>query len=130
MRVVDHAVHDDVEGDEERELGEQQNQEDIRNVSMSELIDHQVEDDDSLEDEKRLSLVALVVSPMAIACKAAIRAHADDHVDGHHRRLKHDPSLLETILQRVIVLIIVKVCISDPVFSVPVWIAPCMFRLG
>ena len=80
---------------------------------MSELVDHQVEYDDSLEDEKCLSLVALVVSPMAITSKAAICTHTNDHVDGHHRCLKQDPSLLETILQRAIVLIIVKVIIGE-----------------
>lgn len=64
---------------------------------MSELVNHEVDDDDCLEDEQGLNFLTLVIAPIAIASKFAIRAHTNDHVDGHQGGLEADPALLEAV---------------------------------
>ena len=67
-------------------------------MATCELIDRQVEDNDRLETEQALSFAPARFNP-----RARIKVQASDHEQRHHTRLKDDPTLLDSVSDRVIV---------------------------
>ena len=108
----DHRVHYDAEGDEEAVLSEEQDDEDALDVPVSELVDHQVHDDERLEAEQ-----ALCLAPSFTHVRPRVKVEAADHVNRLHRRHDHDPSLLEPIGERVIVLFIIKLMLFHKIWA-------------
>ena len=104
--LCDTGITNKAEGKEERVLSEQVDQENSMNVTMSKLIDGQVQNSHCLQNKQCFYLApatnyfVVVVDP-------------DAHVDGHKGNLEHDPSLLHSVLERVLVGIVVEVCISQ-----------------
>ena len=100
----DHRVNDDTEGDEKAVLCEEKDDENALDVPVSELVDHQVHDDERLEAEQALGLAPFPITHV----RPRVKVEAADHVNRLHRRHDHDPGLLEPIGERSIVRMIVK----------------------
>lgn len=99
-------VDDDAEGEEEGVLSEEKDDEDAADVTMSELVDEQVEDADGLEEEEGLDL-----GPACL--QLVVVADSDNHVNRHHGRLNADPALLQAVAERVVVRVVVERLIRD-----------------
>ena len=83
----DHRVHNEAEGQEQGVLGEEQDQEEATDQSVVELIDEKVQNDTRLHDKEGLRLAPSWH-------ELAVGANSNNHVDGHHEDLEHNPALL------------------------------------
>ena len=106
----DHGVYHNAEGDEERVLREEQNDEQAADVSMGELVDAQVENDDRLEAEQGLGL-----APALANVGPGVEVKPANHEESHHAALQNDPTLLDAIADRVIVSFFVEIVRGDVV---------------
>ena len=77
-------------------------------MATRELIDRQVEDNDRLEAEQALSFAPALFNP-----RARIKVQASDHEQGHHTRLKDDPTLLDSVSERVIVKVLIELVLRE-----------------
>ena len=103
-----HGVNDDAESDEERVLGEEEDDEEAVDVAVRELVDCQVEDDERLEAKQ-----ALGFAPSSLDPGASVEVKAADHVKCHHAALKDNPSLLESVSQGSFVLMVIEVILRN-----------------
>ena len=103
-----HWVHHDAEGDEEGVLREEQNDEESVDVTTSELVDSQVEDDDRLEAEQALNSAPSLLDP-----RACVEVETADHEQSHHTGLEHDPTLFDVVAHRVIVVVLIELLLSE-----------------
>ena len=110
LLLGDHGVDHDAERDEERVLREEQNNEQATDVSMGELVDAQVENDDRLEAEQGLGL-----APALANVGPGVEVKATDHEKGHHAALQNDPTLLDAVADGVVVRIFVEIVRGDVV---------------
>lgn len=88
----DHGVDHDAEGDEERVLCEEQNNEQAADVPVGELVDTQVENDDRLEAEQALGL-----APALADVRPGVEVEPANHEQGHHATLQNDPTLFDSV---------------------------------
>ena len=105
-----HWVKNDAEGDEERVLREEQNDEEATDVAMRELVDSQVENDDRLETKQALSLAPFSMLDMF----ARVEVKTTNHEERHHAALEDDPTLFDSIAQRAVVFWVIEIIIRDP----------------
>ena len=79
-------------------------------MPVCELVDHKVANDDSLEDKQTLyfgpSFDQLVVG-----------TDANNHVNSHHEGLETDPTLLESVTDRRLILRVIEVFSTHPAVS-------------
>ena len=123
LLVGEHGIDNDAESKEEGVLGEEQNHKDAVDASAGELIDQQVNDDQELADKKRFRFSKAGLEPVVVP-------DANDHVNGHHGGLKHDPALLDSVGDRGVVILVVEVVRMDPVVRCVSFCHVCpMFRL-
>ena len=99
-----HRVNDNAEGDEERVLSEQQDNEKAADVSVRELVDGQVEDDDRLEAEQALDL-----APTLSHVWSRVEVQATNHEERHHAALQNDPTLFDSVSDRVVIGIFIEI---------------------
>ena len=82
-------------------------------MPVSKLVDAKVEDDDRLEAEEALSFESAVnIFDMG----SSVEIQAASHEDTHHGALEDDPALFDSITNRTVVGILVKVSCCFPVF--------------
>ena len=103
-----HRVHHDAEGDEEGVLREEQDDEETADVATCELVDSEVEDNDRLEAEQALSSAPTILDPWA-----RVEIETADHEERHHTGLEHDPALFDSVANRGIVVLLIKLILRD-----------------
>lgn len=103
-----HRVHHNAEGDEEGVLREEQDDEETADVATCELVDSEVEDNDRLEAEQALSSAPTALDPWA-----RVEIEAADHEERHHTGLEHDPALFDSVANRGIVVLLIKLILRD-----------------
>ena len=87
LLVSDHGVDNDTEGQEEWVLGEKQNEKDTLDLMACKFVDEQIQNDNCLEYKQTLGFAPAILDPK-------VGTKSNNHVDGHHGSLEHDPASL------------------------------------
>ena len=89
-------------------MREEQDDEETADVSTCELVDSEVEDDDRLEAEQALSPAPTVLDP-----RARVEIDTADHEKCHHTGLEDDPTLLDSVAHRVMIVMLIELVLRD-----------------